>query len=132
MTAFARALLAVAASLAAAALVAWLIGESALALVRAAGPRDTVLLTGILANLAAVPLVAGFTLGVIARRWLPVLSVALVVASLLGTYWSLGPTGLPHGWKLVEYGLQLALVYLAARWGAATWRARATSSERPA
>ncbi len=80
------------------------------------GPADFLVLTGILANSVLVPVASGLTLGFIAPRWPLPLAVATVLLSLTSTVAALGYAGLPTGWKIVQYLMQLALVYLAARW----------------
>ena len=110
-----RASVAIAAGLIASIIAARLVGWIALAVLRMTGPRDGVVLLGVMANLVVVPSVGGLVIGSIADRWLLLLSAATVGLSLIGTYFSLGTGGLPHGVKIVSYLLQLALIYLAAR-----------------
>jgi hypothetical protein len=60
-----------------------------------------------------VPATAGAVLGVLAAH--PVaLAIPLVALSLALTYLSLGPAGMPRGWKILEYVVQTALVAGAA------------------
>jgi hypothetical protein len=117
-------------SLALAVLATQLMARGEFTLSGVTGARDGFVMTAIVANLV-VPLVAGWSLGFIARRSLLALSVAQVLLSLAGTYASLGSSGLPTGSKIIEYCLQLALIYLAARWGAAFAFAWSRTSTRP-
>jgi hypothetical protein len=60
-----------------------------------------------------VPATAGAILGVLASH--PVrLAIPLVALSLLVTYFTLGPAGMPHGWKIFDYAVQTAVVAGAA------------------
>jgi hypothetical protein len=68
------------------------------------------------ANLILVPIAAGAVMGAFRPRRPAVLAVLLVAVSLALTYRSLGPAGLPHGWKIVAYFAQTAIVALAATW----------------
>ena len=126
-----RMCLALLVSLALAVLATQLMARGESTLLGVTGARDGFVMTAIVANLVVVPLVAGWSLGFIARRSLLALSVAQVLLSLAGTYASLGSSGLPTGSKIIEYCLQLALIYLAARWGAAFAFAWSRTSTRP-
>jgi hypothetical protein len=67
-------------------------------------------------NLILVPVAAGLVIGAFRARRPVVLAVLLVVVSLIATYRSLGPAGLPHGWKIVVYLVQTVIVASAAIW----------------
>ena len=70
-----------------------------------------------------VPAAAGAILGALAAH--PVrLAVPLVALSLVATYLTLGPAGMPHGWKIVEYLVQ-TLVIAGAAALVATYRRKA-------
>jgi hypothetical protein len=65
-------------------------------------------------NFVLVPLAAGTVIGAFRTRRPLVLAVLVVAVSLAGTYRALGPTGLPHGWKIAAYLVQTAIIALAA------------------
>ena len=79
------------------------------------------------ANVLLVPLAGGLVVGAFRPRRPVVLAVLLVVLSLLGTYRSLGPAGMPHGWKIVAYLVQTVIVAIAAIWSS---RGRSSTDER--
>lgn len=80
------------------------------------GPPELPVLTSVLANLVLVPLATGLPIGSNAPRWPLPLAVAAVLLVLTGTVAALGHVGLPTGWKVVQYLMQLACVNFGARW----------------
>src|SRR5438046_2786592 len=93
----------IAAGLLAAVLCASAIGFAGMfAIARGMQTTPTVTIARV-SNFILVPITAGLVIGALRPRRPLVLAVLLVVASLIGTYRSLGPAGMPHGWKILGY-----------------------------
>jgi hypothetical protein len=106
----------IATGLASAAFCTYAIGLVAVfAIVRGMDSASTVM-TARVASFLLVPMSSGVALGAFRPRRPVLLAVVLVAVSLVGTYRSLGASGLPHGWKIVGYFAQTAVVAIAARW----------------
>jgi len=114
MRALLRDVVSIAAGLLAAALCATAIGFIGMSAIAGGLQTMPTLTIARVGNFLLVPLAAGLVVGLFRPRRPVVLAVLLVVASLIGTYRSLGPAGLPHGWKIVAYLAQTVIVATAA------------------